>query len=482
MAAKGKKVFISYRREDASDVAGRIRDWLVQTRRIAREDIFMDVTTILPGADFLQVIEQAIGQCRAVIVVISPSWLMQVNSPDTSYVRLEADAALRHNIPVIPVLVGGAQVPSAGQLPESLRPLTRRNARPVRADSFDYDMDWVRRGLGLGTGLRPQWIAAISVLLLVALSLGILSRLPGNPISHAIASTAATATANSTATATGTTTSATATVLATPTASVVMHTNSQALTGSVSEIAVNASCTSGEQLLSGGYSVESAQGALPIMAEASYPSDINTWTAALSFYSNRTAQATLSVYTYCLKAGFPIGVHIEQSPRPDVFSGDGIPLTSGVTCPQGSALTGGGFQVHWTSGGAPPQPAAYVLASQPKSNGWSVTTESQSNRWGQLVFAVCATQNLTVSDPATHSFIAPPSASSEDSVNCPSSFQFMTGGGYDVFSHGSFGTDLFYSDHATPDTTHWNIKVYVADTGQHLGDSWAVCVGLPQHF
>ena len=49
MAAKGNKVFLSYRREDAGDVAGRIRDWLVQTRRIAREDIFMDVTAILPG-------------------------------------------------------------------------------------------------------------------------------------------------------------------------------------------------------------------------------------------------------------------------------------------------------------------------------------------------------------------------------------------------------------------------------------------------
>src|SRR5262249_56642076 len=113
---KKGKIFISYRRDDAEDAAGRIRDWLIQTRRLAREDIFTDVTAILPGADFLQVIERTISQCKAMIVVISSSWLAQVNSPDTSYVRLEAETALRHNLLIIPVLVGGARMPSADQL------------------------------------------------------------------------------------------------------------------------------------------------------------------------------------------------------------------------------------------------------------------------------------------------------------------------------------------------------------------------------
>jgi hypothetical protein len=34
MATKGKKSFISYWREDAADAAGRICDWLVQTRHV----------------------------------------------------------------------------------------------------------------------------------------------------------------------------------------------------------------------------------------------------------------------------------------------------------------------------------------------------------------------------------------------------------------------------------------------------------------
>jgi len=183
MAGKSGKIFISYRREDAADVAGRICDWLVQAQHVAHDDVFMDVTTLLPGTDFIQAIEQTISKCRAMIVIISPSWLAQFNAPTTSYVRWETEVALRNNLLIIPVLVGGAQMPAAERLPEGIRALTRRNARPVRPDSFDYDMGWVGRGLGVSGRARVGWITAVSAILLIALSLGILSQGPeGNPI------------------------------------------------------------------------------------------------------------------------------------------------------------------------------------------------------------------------------------------------------------------------------------------------------------
>src|SRR5262245_40157687 len=185
MAAKGKKVFISYRREDAGDVARLIRESLVQSGRIARDDIFMDVTAILPGAAFMQVIADTISQCRAVIVVISPSWLAQINAPDASYVRAEAEIALEKGTPVIPVLAGGAKLPGEDQLPEKLRALTRLNVQPLRHETFDYDMGLVLKALRLGSGLRGSWVAAISAVLLVALSLGLLTQVPesqANPL------------------------------------------------------------------------------------------------------------------------------------------------------------------------------------------------------------------------------------------------------------------------------------------------------------
>jgi hypothetical protein len=183
-AKKRRKVFISYRREDAADAAGRIRDWLVQTNRIAREDVFMDVETILPGADFVSVIEQAIAQCKALIVVISPSWIAQVNAP-TSYVRLETEAALRQNITVIPVLIGGVQMPPAEQLPPGLQKLTRLNAREVRAASFEYDMGWIRKALGFKASTSFRWSVAAVVLLLLLLLTGIFTQVPetqANPL------------------------------------------------------------------------------------------------------------------------------------------------------------------------------------------------------------------------------------------------------------------------------------------------------------
>lgn len=205
MATRGKKIFISYRREDASDVAGRIRDWLVQTRRITRDDIFMDVAAILPGADFMKVITDSLKQCRAVIVVISPSWLRQINTPGTSYVRAETEIALDLGITIIPVLVGGAKLPSEDQLPESLRPLKRLNAQPLRHETFDYDMGLVRRTLRLGTGRSTGWVAAISALLIVALGLGALTQGPAtkaNPLYLALHPPTPTASPTATATVT----------------------------------------------------------------------------------------------------------------------------------------------------------------------------------------------------------------------------------------------------------------------------------------
>jgi hypothetical protein len=218
--ARANRVFISYRRDDALDIAGRIRDWLIKTQRIPRDDVFMDVTTILPGADFLQVIEQAIDKCRAMIIVISPSWLAQVNDPDVSYVRAEAETAVRHNLLIIPVLVGGAQMPTADQLPESLRPLTRRNIRALRSADFDYDMEWVRRGLGIGRRLSMSWTAAIAALLLVVLGAGLLSQAPqGNPVYQAFhPATSNTPTSNTATSNTATSNTATPTFTTGPTA------------------------------------------------------------------------------------------------------------------------------------------------------------------------------------------------------------------------------------------------------------------------
>jgi hypothetical protein len=62
----------------------------------------------------------------------------RLDDPD-DFVRLEIEAALRRNVRVIPVLVDGAQMPRADELPESMRALVRRQALELSPSRFESD-------------------------------------------------------------------------------------------------------------------------------------------------------------------------------------------------------------------------------------------------------------------------------------------------------------------------------------------------------
>ena len=61
--------------------------------------------------------------------------------------RIEIAAALHRNIPVIPILLDGARIPKATQLPEDLKELALRNGMEIRHASFQDDMNRLIRGL-----------------------------------------------------------------------------------------------------------------------------------------------------------------------------------------------------------------------------------------------------------------------------------------------------------------------------------------------
>ncbi len=138
--AVGSRIFISYRRDDASAYAGRLYDGL--SLRFP-DQVFMDVDTIEPGVDFVERIEESVGSADVLIAVIGRDWASAVDEdgqrrleqPD-DFVRLEVATALERNIRVIPVLVGGASYPHADELPDDLDGLTRRNGLELS------DFDW----------------------------------------------------------------------------------------------------------------------------------------------------------------------------------------------------------------------------------------------------------------------------------------------------------------------------------------------------
>jgi hypothetical protein len=140
------RIFISYRREDAAADAGRLADHLIQ--RFGRDRVFLDVDTIDPGSDFVQVLHASLQQTAAVLVVIGPRWTLVTGADgarriddSNDFVRLEVETALARSIPVVPVLVQGAGMPPADDLPAPLAPLATRQAVAIDHGEFHDDAD-----------------------------------------------------------------------------------------------------------------------------------------------------------------------------------------------------------------------------------------------------------------------------------------------------------------------------------------------------
>ena len=147
------KIFLSYRRDDSADVAGRIYDRLVE--RFGKKQVFKDVDSIPLGVDFRRHLDQMVASCDVLLAVMGDRWLT-VGGPEgkkrlddaKDFVRIELEAALKREIPVIPVLVRGADVPQESELPPSLSGLAYRNGLAVRPDpDFHRDMDRLIEGV-----------------------------------------------------------------------------------------------------------------------------------------------------------------------------------------------------------------------------------------------------------------------------------------------------------------------------------------------
>jgi len=118
------RIFISYRREETAYPAGWLFDRL--TDRYGAGAVFKDIDSIEPGDDFVDVVTRAVGSCDVLLALIGTQWLTvteesggrRIDSPG-DYVRLEVEAALSRKVRVVPVLVGGASMPSAEDLPAS---------------------------------------------------------------------------------------------------------------------------------------------------------------------------------------------------------------------------------------------------------------------------------------------------------------------------------------------------------------------------
>ncbi|MFA5949023.1 MAG: DUF4189 domain-containing protein [Hyphomicrobium sp.] len=167
------EIFVSYRRDDSAGTTGRLYDRLIRT--FPREKVFMDVDAAMHGLDFVRVLNDKIAACDAVVVIIGPDWLSatdkagnrRIDNPQ-DFVRIEVSAALKREIPVIPVLVDGATLPSEDDLPDDLKPMVRRHAVQVRNTRFGDDANMLVSVLAQRFGVVNRktwrWPAAVAAL------------------------------------------------------------------------------------------------------------------------------------------------------------------------------------------------------------------------------------------------------------------------------------------------------------------------------
>lgn len=180
------QIFLSYRRADVGGYAGRIAD--VLRERLGPRGVFHDVAAIAPGEDFTVRTDRALDESDAVLAIIGTGWLAPATAGGRprlfdadDYVRLELRRALERDARVVPVLVGGARLPAAGDLPEDIRNITRRQAVVLHDESWYEDIDGLVRSLRGDTGgprrSVSRWVVvgALTIAFLALLTAGVVA-------------------------------------------------------------------------------------------------------------------------------------------------------------------------------------------------------------------------------------------------------------------------------------------------------------------
>jgi hypothetical protein len=143
------KAFISYRKADTSSAARLL--YMSLTPLLGKENLFFDVEVLKPGMNWRQAIKTSANSPGVLLALIGPRWLeaLQARSQraavedvdDVARKEIEYSLTNMVDVGVIPVLVEGASMPKADQLPHTIRALTDIQAQPLRDDTYEDDVN-----------------------------------------------------------------------------------------------------------------------------------------------------------------------------------------------------------------------------------------------------------------------------------------------------------------------------------------------------
>jgi TIR domain len=157
------KIFISYRRHEATAYAGHLCDLLIDHYGFGPEEVFLDIDDIPPGEDFVEHIDQEVGSCDVLIALIGKEWLAITDETGNrrlddplDFVRHEIHAALERDVRVIPALLPGATMPQPHDLPDNIAALARRQAVHLGEASFKSDVGHLAEALKAKIRTDPE--------------------------------------------------------------------------------------------------------------------------------------------------------------------------------------------------------------------------------------------------------------------------------------------------------------------------------------
>ncbi len=147
------EIFLSYRRDDSTSATGRLADAL--EAHFGDERVFRD-REIGAGENFVEAIRRSVESATVVLAIVGRRWLDARDADGrrrlddaADFVRLEIELALAARVPVVPVLVEGAVMPAAADLPPSLAEFSRCQAVELADRRWRADIDALVEALQL---------------------------------------------------------------------------------------------------------------------------------------------------------------------------------------------------------------------------------------------------------------------------------------------------------------------------------------------
>lgn len=145
------RVFLSYRHEDSVGFAGRLSDAL--QARFGQGSVTRYVNGPEPGDVSPDSARQQLANVDTLLVMIGPHWLDGGTGRDDDFVHVQIEAALATGKRVIALLVDGARMPAADELPASIAGFA--DCETFTLDDASWSADVARLEDRLGAARLP---------------------------------------------------------------------------------------------------------------------------------------------------------------------------------------------------------------------------------------------------------------------------------------------------------------------------------------